>query len=69
MGFADFMSGTSNFLAKVIDFIIFWKNWDTFSKYVLIGFVLFLFVAYTYVKSSILASSNNPRHKKQKHFR
>lgn len=66
MGLNDFFSGASSFLTKVIEYVVFWRNWDSFSKTMLFLMFLFVFSIYLFLKFS-LNYVQNTRNSVKKH--
>jgi len=66
MAVTDFVTGSSTFIGNAVQAIIFWSDWDPFSKYLLMGLVGFLVAAYMYMKYAVMKSGKQfPKRRKR----
>jgi len=53
MAITEFLTNGTSYLNKVLDWMIFWKDWSDLSKNLLIWTVILLFVGYTWLMSEM----------------
>jgi len=61
MGIGEITEGFSGFLQKITNALVFWKNWDDFSFYLVLGLIGFLIFIYWGLKRSAMGSHTKRR--------
>ena len=59
MAIQDIASGISGFIGGFAQKLIFWKNWDKTSIYLLLALIFFLYFAYNLIRSALSTESRN----------
>lgn len=53
------ISGASGAIQWIIEHLIFWRNWDNYSIYVLVGFIFFCYMSWRFIKQAVNNMNSN----------